>query len=110
VPLIAPRIVVPDSSHWAVSIDDALSGDRVRQAAARGSHRRLLDQGKIPFLSWHHVEELLGIESEASARARIDFLQSLPLMAWMQLPKWPGRLGGTTDILAAEAIRRGRGL
>jgi hypothetical protein len=81
-----------------------LSGDRVRQAAARGSHRRLLDQGKIPFLSWHHVEELLGIESEASARARIDFLQSLPLIAWMRLPKGPGRPGGTTDILAAEAV------
>jgi hypothetical protein len=73
-----------------------------RQSA--GFHNELLDQGKIPFLSWHHLEELLGIEDDARASARIIFLQSLPLIAWMRFPQEPAGLGAITDILAAEAI------
>ena len=102
--MITIQIIAPDSSHWANWIDDALSADRARHDAARGFHQRLLDLGRIPFLSWHHLEELLGIEDEANARARITFLQSLPLIAWMQFPQEPAGLGAITDILAAEAI------
>ncbi|MDR3489588.1 MAG: hypothetical protein P4M05_32450 [Bradyrhizobium sp.] len=102
--LITAEIIAPDSSHWANWIDGALSADRTRRDKANGFHQRLLDLGKIPFLSWHHLEELLGIEDEGNARARIAFLQSLPLIAWMRFPQEPAGLGAITDILAAEAI------
>lgn len=102
--LFIPKIITPDSSHWANWIDGALSADGPRRNVARGFHQRLLNQGKIPFLSLHHLEELLGIENEAHARARITFLQSLPLIAWMQFPWEPAGLGAITDILAAEVI------
>lgn len=102
--LIKPQIIAPDSSHWANWIDSTLDADRGRWETARGLHQKLLDQGKIPFLSWHHLQELLGIENEAKARARIAFLQSLPLIAWMGFPQEQAGLGAITDILSAEAI------
>jgi len=102
--LILAQIIAPDSSHWAKWIDGALSTDRARRDMAREFHQRLLDVGRIPFLSWHHLVELLGIENEAKARARVAFLQSLPLIAWMRFPQEQAGLGAITDILAAEAI------
>lgn len=107
--LLTVEIIAPDSAHWSRWIDDALGTDAERRAAARGFHQRLLDQGKIPFLSWHHLEELLGIESDANARARIAYLQSLPLIAWMRMPGAESGVGAVTDILAAEAIAVDRG-
>lgn len=102
--LIRPQVIAPDSSHWAKWIDSALNADRGRRETARSLHQKLLDQGKIPFLSWHHLQELLGIENEARARARIAFLQSLPLIAWMGFPHEQAGVGAITDILSAEAI------
>lgn len=107
--LLSVQIVAPDSAHWADWIDGALSPDRDRQDMARSFHQRLLDQGKIPFLSWHHLEELLCIESDENARRRVAFLQSLPLIAWMRAPGDEAGLGGITDILASEAIAADQG-
>ncbi|MDB5577722.1 MAG: hypothetical protein JWR80_2898 [Bradyrhizobium sp.] len=101
--LIAAQIVAPDSAHWADWIDDALSSDRQRRTTAREFHQRLLDQGRIPFLSWHNLEELLGISDAANARDRIAYLQSLPLIAWMRAPGAEVGLGAVIDIIAQEA-------
>lgn len=102
--LITPQIIAPDTSQWANWLDDALGTEPDRRAAARGLHQQLLDQGKIAFLSWHHLEELLGIASDENARARVAYLQSLPLIAWMRFPDEEVGLGAIVDILAAEAI------
>lgn len=101
--LTRPLIVAPDSSHWANWIDAALSGDGERRSAGRSFHQRLLNNGRIPFLSWHHLEEMLYIDSAENAAARVSYIQTLPFIAWMQLPKSVG-LGAITDIVAAEAI------
>jgi hypothetical protein len=102
--LISPTIIAPDSSHWSKWIDAALSRDAARRAKARGFHERLLEAGRIPLLSWHHLEELLGIDDAACARDRVAFIQSLPMVAYMRLPWDEVGLGGITDILTAEAI------
>lgn len=102
-PLIRPLIVAPDTSHWADWIDAAIGGDAAARHAARRFHQRLLDAGRMPLLSWHHLEELLCVESAANAAARVAYLQTLPLISWMQLPGDTG-LGAVTDVLAAEAV------
>jgi hypothetical protein len=84
--LIRPLIVAPDTSHWANWIDAALSVDAERRLAARRFHRQLLDVGRIPFLSWHHLEEMLCVDRADNAAARVTYIQSLPLVAWMQFP------------------------
>ncbi len=57
----------------------------------------------MPFLSWHHLEEMLVVDEPGNASARGSFLQSLPMIAWMQAPRELG-LGGIVHILAAEAM------
>ena len=92
------------AASFSNSIDDAVSGDPARRNAARVLGARMLNQGKMPLLSWHHLEEMLCIDSEANARARVAHLQSMPLLAWMRLPGEREGLGAIVDILATEAI------
>ena len=44
-----------------------------------------------------------------AARARIAFLQDLPLLAWLRLPKDDAGLGSIDDVLAAEVIAASEG-
>jgi len=69
----------------------------------------MLDQGQIPFFSWHHLEELLCIGNDTNARARIAFIQSLPLIAWMRMPDEENGIGAIIDIIAAEAMALDQG-
>lgn len=68
-----------------------------------------MGQGRIPLLSWHHFEELLGGEDDAAARARVAFLQDLPMLAYLRLPKDEAGLGAIAQVLAAEAIAASEG-
>lgn len=101
--LSRPLIIAPDTSHWANWIDAALGDDAARRVEARVFHRRLLAAGRVPFLSWHHLEEMLCVDSAENAAARVRYIQSLPLISWMRFPGEVG-LGAVTDVLAAEAI------
>lgn len=101
--LMTATIIAPDTSHWADWIDAAIKTPSPTRQVARDLHQRLLEKGRIPFLSWHHLEELLVIDDPENASARVAYLQSLPMMAWMRMPGERG-LGGIVDILTAEAI------
>jgi hypothetical protein len=57
-----------------------------RRERAISLHAGPIDQGIVPLLSLHHLEELLGVQDDATARARVAFLQDLPLLAWLRLP------------------------
>lgn len=103
-------IIAPDSSHWAKWLDAMSAGDRERRQRAALLHGRLLEQGRIPLLCWHHLEELLGGDDDAKARKRVSFLMSLPLIAWIRLPKDEVGLGSAAQVRAAEAIAASEGL
>jgi hypothetical protein len=102
--LIAPQIIAPDSSHWAKWLDAASAKDGDRRRRARALHGQLMDQGRIPLLSWHHLEELLGGDDDDCARARVAFLQELPMLAYMRLSQDEVGLGSIAQVLAAEVI------
>lgn len=102
--LIEPKIIASDSSHWAKWLDAASAKDNDRRQRARALHERLMGLGRIPLLSWHHLEELLGGEDDDAARARVAFLQDLPMLAYIRLPKDEVGLGSIAQVLAAEAI------
>lgn len=107
--LFQPKIIAPDSSHWAKWMDAVSAPDSGRRRRARVFHDRLLEQGRIPLLSWHHLQELLGIDDDATARARIQFIQSLPFVAYLALAKDDRVPGSIAQILAAEAIAASEG-
>ncbi|MBB4097457.1 hypothetical protein [Sphingomonas kyeonggiensis] len=102
--LVAARIIAPDTAHWSRWLDDAVSADPRRREAGRAMHGKLIDQGKVPLLSFHHLEELLCVESAESARQRVAYLQSLPLIAWTRMPGESNGVGAIIDILAAEVV------
>lgn len=108
-PLAEPKIIAPDSSHWAKWLDAVQSRDPDRRQRALALHGQLIEQGRIPLLSWHHLEELLGGDDDEAARARIAYLQQLPLIAWLRLPRDEVGVGSIVQVLAAEAIAAGEG-
>ena len=100
--IITPRVIAPDSSHWAQWIDCALSPSRVGHQATLDFHDRLISAGRIPLMSWHHLEELLAIEDDTWARRRVAFIQALPLIAYVRFPAEGSHSGSIVDVLSAE--------
>lgn len=100
--IIALQVIVPDSSHWAQWIDCALNTSKAEHRAALKFHDRLMTAGRIPLMSWHHLEELLAIDDDAWARRRIAFIQALPFVAYMRFPSHAPHCGSIIDVLSAE--------
>lgn len=107
--LFKPMIIAPDSSHWAKWLDAMSADDPDRRRRALSLHDRLLEQGRVPLLSWHHLEELLGGDDDDAAAKRVSYLQGLPLITWLRLPKDDVGLGSVAQVLAAEAIAASEG-
>lgn len=103
-PISNARLVAPDSSHWAKWIDASRSANVERRAHAVDMHRKLLERGLVPLLTWHHLEELLGVDDDRTAERRVAFLKALPLVAWIRLEGEDVGLGSIAHVLAAEVI------
>ena len=71
---------------------------------AESLHQRLMEQARVPLLSWHHLEELLGGKDDACAADRVASLQAIPFLAWLRLPPAKEGLGLIVDIFAAEVM------
>jgi hypothetical protein len=100
--LIHPSIIAPDSSLWANWIDSAVGTNIYKRKQARDFYNKLINCGRVPLLSWHHIEELLGIASANNASDRINYIQELPLISWLS---FDGKIGpgSVVDVLSAEA-------
>jgi hypothetical protein len=76
---------------------------------ARRFPDRLLDQGYVLTLAFHHLEELLNHDREDVVEARLDYLLDLPFVAWLRSGRAPHGPGAITDIMAAEAVAQCEG-
>jgi hypothetical protein len=99
-----PCIIAPDSSHWSLWLDALRSPKPDVRQRASGLHDRILEQGRVPLLSWHHLEELLGGKDDECATARVASLQAMPFIAWLRLPQANEGIGSIVDIFAAEVM------
>lgn len=99
-----PRIIAPDSSHWSRWLDAMRSSEPAVRERAATLHERLMEQGRVPLLSWHHLEELLGGDDDACAADRVASLQAMPLIAWLRLPQAEKSIGSIVDIFVAEIL------
>jgi hypothetical protein len=96
------QIIAPDTSHWAQWIDSALDTSSVKHQEALKFHDQLMSVGRIPLLTWHHLEELLAIEDGVWARRRVAFIQNLPFLAYIKFPNEEPFPGTIIDVLSAE--------
>ncbi|MEP2761229.1 MULTISPECIES: hypothetical protein [Alphaproteobacteria] len=95
------RLLVLDTNHFS-----ELAGFRRSQktrARAREFEARLLEQGYILLLSFHHFDELIQHGDDALVDARIEFLAGLSHVAWVRDYRAALGLGTVVDILVAEA-------
>lgn len=107
--LVHPRFIAMDSSQLGDWCRDKLSKDSSQRAIATSFEEALTRNGWVVLLSWHHLEELLSVESSTVAANRMHCLQTLPLVGWpAQSDGQPG-LGSVMDIVGAE-IRAALGL
>lgn len=102
--LIKPRLVAIDSSHWTHLARAASSPSSAMRKKARRLPEQLLDQGYILTLTWHHVEELLSVDDDALAEARLGYIMELPFLAWVGGVIQNEHPGSIVEIVAAEVI------
>lgn len=100
--LINPSFVALDSSQLGDWFRDKFSRDPLRRATAVSFEEALVKSGWVVLLSWHHLEELLSVESETIAANRMRGIQALPLVAWPALSDGQEGLGSVVDIVGAE--------
>ena len=100
--LVRPKFVAFDTNQLGNWCRDRCASNADFRARARRFEEAILNQGIIPLLTWHHFEELLAIENQDTAAARITFLNDLPMVAWVVAADERTALGGVVDILAGE--------
>lgn len=102
-PIRPTRYVVLDTSHLAGLVADWISGTLEQQRAAQSFVPRLIECGWLPLLSSPQLEELIQHENDDLVDARLRYLWSWPLLAWIRPLDPAAGPGNVLDILAAEA-------
>lgn len=97
------RLFVPDTAHLAALVADIMSDSRDRRRTAQRYLPDLLESGWLPLLCWHHVEELLQHRDDDVVDARLRYLWSQPLVAWIRSAEPGAGPGSIIDVLRAEA-------
>jgi hypothetical protein len=104
-PLITrPRLVVLDTSHLAELAANWTSASRDRRRAAQMFIPGLVERGWLPLLCWHQVEELLQHQNDELVDARLRYLWSWPLMAWVRPTGQDAGPGSILNVLKAEVV------
>lgn len=101
-PINRARLFVPDTAHLAGLVSDIMSESRERRRAAQRFLPDLLERGWLPLLCWHHIEELLQHRDEHVVDARLSYLWSQPLIAWIRPAEPSAGPGSIIDVLRAE--------
>ena len=101
--LTQPRLVVLDTAHFAGLVADILSGDHQRKRVALNFVPDLLVSGWLPLICFHHIEELLQHRDESLVDARLRYLESLPIAAWIFPSDPDAGPGSILEVLRAEA-------
>lgn len=102
--IIMPTIIAPDSSHWAKWIDSTTNERAETRQHAQALYGKLLERGRIPLVTMHHIEELLGVDDVNSAHRRMSFIREMPLLAYPCLSSSNQCAGTVATVLAAELI------
>jgi hypothetical protein len=96
------RLIALDTAHWAALVTDKVHGTDDRRRTSIGFIPALLEQGWVPLLCWHHLEELIQHGDADLVDARLRYLRGIPHLAYIR-PFLPGGgPGSVVDLLRAE--------
>lgn len=100
--MILPKLISIDTSIFGEIAKDYYSKDRIKSEVAVGVIGHLIAQGLIPFISFHHVQEILQHESDEVVFERWSLIKKFPTVAWMCSYNDENILGSIFDIHKME--------
>jgi hypothetical protein len=95
--LCQPKAVCLDTATWG-----NLGRDSTENRDAQAALKRLQDGRIVPFLTWHHIAELLHHEDDDTVRRRISLLKTLPFVGFLRQPEPHAYVGSILDLRDAE--------
>jgi hypothetical protein len=100
--IVRPRFVALDSSHLAAVARDRFSAHPEQVQKAKLFEESFYNGSCVPLLSWHHLSELLKHRDDAVVSARVKFIRSMPMVAWVSSLTSDEAPGTVADLLAHE--------
>lgn len=100
--MILPRLVSIDTYIFAKLADDFFSEDKKSKEKAINTINHLIKEGLVPFISFHHIQEILQHENDNVVSKRWALIKEFPTIAWMCSYDNSSVLGSIIDIHQME--------
>lgn len=81
--MILPRLISIDTSIFGKLAKDFYSGNRKKSDNAKEVVGSLNESGLIPFITIHHIQEILQHENKGVVFGRWSLISKFPTVAWM---------------------------
>lgn len=99
---IKPKLIAFDSSVLMDISNDFYHEDNEKNQKANEILNYIKQNGIVPVITWHHIEELLAHSNESIAIGSLNFLKVFPVVAYIKCPSIPNHVGSIIDIEALE--------
>lgn len=103
--MILPKVIAIDTYVYEKVAKDFYNHDSGRYKRALYFIDFITNNGLIPFLSLHHLEEILQHENDMIVQDRLSFIRKFPAVAWLKSVNNSGIVGGILDIQSMELKR-----
>lgn len=95
--VLPPKLVCLDTFTWG-----NLARDAARDLLAQRAIGLLQGDRLVPFLTWHHLSEIVHHGNMAVVDSRINLLRSLKFVAFPRQPEEIAHVGSSMDLRDAE--------
>jgi hypothetical protein len=99
---VEPRFFSLDTSHW-VGLLISL-GEKASRSAAIRRLRKLFEEGWLPAISFHQIQELLAHDDERVAISRLSALRHVPTLATIGEMDSDGAPGSIVEVQRKEIL------
>jgi transposase len=100
--VIIPKLISIDTSIFGKIAKDYYCNDKRRSEEATRLVEYVIEKGFIPFLSFHHIQEILQHENDTEVFNRWSLIKHFPMIAWFCSHDNREILGSIFDIHLTE--------
>lgn len=108
--MIKPKLISIDTSIFGNIAKDYFSKNKQAAQKARQTISYLTDNGFIPFVCLHHIQEILQHKDDRVVFSRWSLIKRFPIIAWMSSYGDSRVLGSVFDIRKIEIMLTLNGL
>ena len=100
--MISPRLISIDTSIFGKLAKDFYSRNREKSDRAKETVKYLNESGLTPFITFHHIQEILQHENKGVVFERWSLISKFPTVAWLCSFEDSRVLGSIYDIHQLE--------